>query len=183
MTMSFQEVMTIVSHHTLAKLITPKIVFKFVKTKFLQKVESGFDNFEKYAKFFITERRKDMEENKKELKDLLSLLLKADNLTSSDIVANTFMFLIAGHETTANTVSFALGLLAKHPEIQEKVREEARKLFGSSKNIEYSSVGDLKYAKAVFRETLRLYPSVVNIPKWTVADVELGGYRIPAQVK
>ena len=68
-----------------------------------------------------------------------------------------------------------------HPEVQEKVREEAKRVFSNDTNY-YSKFNDLVYTRAVFDETLRLFPSVVSIPKWTITETTLGKYTIPVEV-
>lgn len=84
-----------------------------------------------------------------------------------------------GHETTANTVSFALGVLALNPDIQEKVYEEAKEVLSDIDESEYfSNLSRLEYTKAVFDETLRKFPSVVSVPKYAIEDTTLGGYPI-----
>merc|ERR1712137_646724 len=94
------------------------------------------------------------------------------------------MFLVAGHETTANTTSFSFALLATYPEIQEKIFEESSRVFeGVDPSDYYSKFNELKYTRAVLEETLRMYPSVVSVPKWTIAETQLGDYVIPERVQ
>lgn len=73
-------------------------------------------------------------ENNIERNDVFNLLMKIgtegregeEKLTPDEIAAQCFIFFIAGHETSANTTSFALYNLVKHPEIQERLREEIK---------------------------------------------------------
>jgi len=184
-TMSFQRVMEIVSNHTLIKLLTPVWAMKtlpFFGFKKLKEVDTGFREFEAYAQLFVTQRRAEIEKTQSNSRrDLLSLLLNDEGLTNQDIIANSFIFMLAGHETTAHTVTFVIAMLAIYPEIQEKVYEEAvRVLDGVGKDKYYSKFNQLQYTKAVFEETLRMYPSVAAIPKYTVEDTRLGDYLIPS---
>jgi cytochrome P450 len=83
--------------------------------------------------------------------------------------------LIAGHETTANAVCWALHLLATHPEEQERVRAEA-----CAATEEAWSTLTLPCATRVFQEALRLYPPIWLIERGAVQDDEVGGFHIPA---
>ena len=71
--------------------------------------------------------------------------------------------LLAGHETTANALSFALWLLARHPEVQEALAAECFAVLGG-RLPEAADYGKLVLAEQVFAEALRLYP-----PVWVTA--------------
>jgi len=75
--------------------------------------------------------------------------------TDAEMVDQVAIFFLAGHETSASALSWALYLLATHPDWQDKVAKEAEKL-----TPEFSSVSNLKVTRDVFREALRLYPPV-----------------------
>jgi len=102
-------------------------------------------------------------------------------LTAYEILGNIQTIFLAGMETTANTMAFALYELAKSPDIQEKVHEEAMDVLGSSgghvKNIE--QIKELKYASAVFHEALRLHGPVPWLIHQNSKDTELGGHKLP----
>ncbi|KAJ8965098.1 hypothetical protein NQ317_010501 [Molorchus minor] len=123
-------------------------------------------------------------------KDLLQLLIdiktdkdgnkdgyQADgkSLTMNEIVAESFLFFLAGFETSSTTMTFALYLLAVHPELQEKVREEIRTVFARHGNqMTYDSLNELKYMKQVIDETLRMYSPLPFVTRECVES-----YKIP----
>ncbi|CAI2358287.1 unnamed protein product [Caenorhabditis sp. 36 PRJEB53466] len=78
-------------------------------------------------------------------------------LTTEEIVSQLSVFLIAGFDTTALSLSFSTFLLATHPEIQQKVREEVDKECPDPE-ISFDQLTKLKYLDCVIKETLRLYP-------------------------
>jgi cytochrome P450 len=86
--------------------------------------------------------------------------------------------MLAGHETTANALSFSLWLLAKHPEMQRQLHEEAVCVLGdrAANADDYSR---LPYATQVFSEALRLYPPVWVMARTCVQPYEIAGYTIP----
>ncbi|KAK7044834.1 cytochrome P450 [Favolaschia claudopus] len=104
------------------------------------------------------------------------------SLTEDELLSNSFAFLLAGHETTAHSLSFAVGFLALHPEAQRKIYEEALLLWpdGTPTSASTSSYKEcmpkLPYTTAVFHETIRLFPAVVRLSKLVHADA-----TIPAQ--
>lgn len=119
--------------------------------------------------------------------DLLSMLIEAvdpeatgnESATMSDrqLHDECLTVLLAGHETTANALSFALWLLARHPEIQEAVSAEAQTVLGERAPgaEDYSR---LKYTTQVFAETLRLYPPVWVTARTCAEPYEIAGYKI-----
>lgn len=104
-------------------------------------------------------------------------------LTADEIFGNIFVINFAGHDTTANTLAFSMLLLAAHPDVQDWVAEELQELTPANEKWEYSFLfPKLKRCKAIlvklfyaysnscsFRqlETLRLYPPIMSLPKWT----------------
>lgn len=94
---------------------------------------------------------------------------KYAKLTDREVIGNIYVFLLAGHDTTAHTLAFTFGLLALYPEIQKKTYESIKQVLpNSSDELSYEKISELKYCLAVFMETLRLYPSVVVIPKYSI---------------
>jgi cytochrome P450 len=103
-------------------------------------------------------------------KDILSSLLKArdpdtgEPFTRRELVDQIGILFLAGHETSASALAWALYLLANRPDIQERLHQEAVSVFGD-RLPEFRHVKHLRLARDVFRETLRLYPPVAFIPR------------------
>ncbi|ETE57585.1 Cytochrome protein, partial [Ophiophagus hannah] len=89
-------------------------------------------------------------------------------------------FFIAGTETTATTLQWALLLMVAYPEIQEKVRKEIEDTLDPTHSICYQDRVKLPYTYAVIHEVLRLkYVLIVGVPRQSARDVNLYGYHIP----
>jgi cytochrome P450 len=86
---------------------------------------------------------------------------------------------IAGSETTGNTVAWACYLLATHPDAQRRLQREVDLVLGGA-DAGAETLGALPYTRAVITEALRLYSPVWILPRKAVADVELGGARLRA---
>jgi cytochrome P450 len=115
--------------------------------------------------------------------DILNLLIEARDaengrrLTREEIRANVITFFAAGHESTANAITWALYLLSRSYEWRERIRAEAEKeMDGSS-----SPVFDrMVQTRAVIEESLRLYPPLAAISRVALADDNLAGLHVPA---
>jgi cytochrome P450 len=113
--------------------------------------------------------------------DLLTHLLEAldttgaDGLTEAEVRSNILTFIAAGHETTANTLSWALFLLSQSREWRERVEAEVdRELTGSA-----SGIADrLTATRAVIEETIRLYPPISAISRVALGNDALNGEAV-----
>ncbi|MGH3756336.1 cytochrome P450 [Actinophytocola sp.] len=87
--------------------------------------------------------------------------------------------LLAGHETTASTVGWTLDLVSQHPEVSDRLREEAVAVYGDRRPT-YEDLPRLRYTNMVLQEAMRLFPPVWILPRRAVGDDEVGGYHVPA---
>jgi cytochrome P450 family 135 len=104
--------------------------------------------------------------------DVLSLMLQAtheDGTPMSDLELRDQLvtLLVAGHETTATALSWAIERLTRHPDKLERLTDEVR-------------AGDDEYLKAVVTETLRLRPVIVLVARRLTCPLEIGGWTLPA---
>ncbi|MDT5068432.1 MAG: hypothetical protein QOK02_4587 [Mycobacterium sp.] len=100
------------------------------------------------------------------------------SLSDNEIADELIVFLFAGHDTTATTLTYALWQLGRHPEIQDRVAAEVAAL--PDRELEPDDVGALGYTVQVLREALRLCPPGPTGTRLATRDVEIGGYRVPA---
>ncbi len=82
-----------------------------------------------------------------------------DVFDTEEMIDQVAIFFLAGHETSASALAWALYLLAYDPKAQDRVAAEVEAVFGNDAP-SFSAVNKLKFTKAVFRETMRLYPPV-----------------------
>ncbi|XP_067145069.1 cytochrome P450 3A6-like [Centruroides vittatus] len=85
---------------------------------------------------------------------------KKSLLTPIHCLANSFYVAIATYDTIRNPMMFATYLIAKYPEVQDRIREEIFQFSNKDESIDYISLTKMKYLDQVFCETLRLYPPV-----------------------
>ncbi|KAI8849878.1 cytochrome P450, partial [Chytridium lagenaria] len=120
---------------------------------------------------------------KKGYRDLLDLYLDVNvegkGLTDKQLRDMVLNMMIAGRDTTAQSLSWAIWLLSSRPKVVEAIRKELDEMTNGEVPT-YDEVSTLKYANAVFLETLRLYPSVpANIKICVKEDILPGGLHIP----
>lgn len=130
----------------------------------------------------IAERRRSGEPRP----DLLQMLLDARDaetgagMDDPQVRDEAVTLMLAGHETAAAALSWAWYLLARHPQAMERMREELDAVLGGRAPA-VDDLPRLPYTRAVFDETLRLYPPAWGQPRESVEEDEIGGYRIAAE--
>jgi cytochrome P450 len=116
--------------------------------------------------------------------DLLSRLvgsgdLQGHALTNQEVKLAVLPLLFAGHETTAMALTWALFLLARHPEAQSRMAAELGRI-PSSRRVTISDVPSLRYTRWVVQESLRLYPPIWGFGRTAERETRLGPYDVPA---
>jgi len=120
----------------------------------------------------VIQQRKNGPEAKDINKDLLGFMLNARDennlgLTDENIRDQVITFLIAGHETTSNTLAWTLYELSRHPEIEEKILQEIVNLGITHDGLPTSEQSSsMKYTYQVLKETLRMYSPLRALGKY-----------------
>ena len=152
-----------------------------------------------HSRMVIQERKKELELGKEERSlsesqvkakkkgkylDFLDILLTArdeegNGLTDQEIQDEVDTFMFEGHDTTTSGMCWTLYCLAKHPEHQDKVREEVRNVLMGRDWLEYDDLKELKYTQWCIKEAMRLYPPVFLVTRQATGNLELEGHQIP----
>ncbi|NXY46599.1 CP46A hydroxylase, partial [Ceuthmochares aereus] len=154
------------------------------KQKLIKEVKESVRLLRRVGKECIDQRREAIQNGKEASLDILTQILKGNALeeTTDDesILDNFITFFVAGHETTANQLSFTVMALAQHPEILERVQAEVDEVLGAKRDIDYEDLGKLTYLSQVLKESLRLYPPVPGTVRWLEKEHIINNVRIPA---
>mmetsp|Transcript_18105 Transcript_18105/g.39342 ORF Transcript_18105/g.39342 Transcript_18105/m.39342 type:complete len:463 (-) Transcript_18105:22-1410(-) len=113
--------------------------------------------------------------------DLLSLVIeqtKQEAISEQELVDQVMTFLVAGHETTATTLSWAMYLLSVNPDAQHKAAAEVRAVAGD-KTLAWDDFEKMPFLAAVLDETLRLYPAAPITSREALEDDTVAGHHIP----
>lgn len=118
--------------------------------------------------------------------DMLDLLMESryedtgEPMDDAQITREVRMLIGAGHETTSNTLTWALYLLSKDPEVEEKLHAEVDSVLGS-RTPTLEDLPKLPYAKMVIEEAMRLYPAAHANARQSIGEDQLGDYYIPPE--
>ncbi len=114
--------------------------------------------------------------------DLLSMLLAATSdedgaMTDKQLRDESITLMLAGHETTALTLTFAFYLLGKHPEVAARLQRELDDVLGD-RPATAADLPRLRYADAIVRESMRLYPPAWAVGREAIAPCTIAGHAI-----
>jgi len=159
------------------RFVTPD----WVPTRENRAFEAALDRLETVVAEIIAERRGTEGHGEDEPPmDLLSILLRAQKRgkqSDEQLRDEVMTMLLAGHDTTALTLTYACYLLAEHPAAEKRVHAELDSTLDGAPT--FADVQGLTYLDRVLQETMRLYPPVYTIFREPIVDVKLGGYRVP----
>ncbi|MEZ5709048.1 MAG: cytochrome P450 [Blastomonas sp.] len=101
-------------------------------------------------------------------------------LGEDEVVDHMNFLMMAAHDTITSSATSMLLLLARHPEWQDKVRDEMLSVGRRGEPLGYDQQAELELTEMVFKEALRMIPPVPSTPRRALRAFEFGGYRIPA---
>ncbi|KAM4734352.1 thromboxane-A synthase [Anableps anableps] len=127
----------------------------------------------------LDQRRQDQENGSPQPQESPARRPHRKMMTEDEIVGQAFVFLLAGYETSSNTLAFTCYLLAVNPECQRQVQEEVDDFFTRHDSPDYSNVQELKYLDMVVCEALRLYPPGFRFAREIDHDCEVNGQVLP----
>lgn len=128
----------------------------------------------------IAKKRVKMAEKERTEVDIISVALESGGFTDEELVNQMMTFLVAGHETTATAMIWGMYLLCKHPEVQQKLREEVRaKLPSLDQDITPAELDDCQYLQATCKEILRLWAPVSLTLREADCDTSINGQFVP----
>jgi cytochrome P450 len=164
----------------LAFLPFPEVVLK-LPLPTMTRIRKGQAYLDTLIFRMIAERRKDPRDRG----DLLSMLLASvdteddsGGMSDKQVRDECLTVMLAGHETSANALSFALWELARNPDVQERLHRESSAALGDRLPAA-EDYGKLPYAAQVFAETIRLYPPVWVTARTAAEEYQYRGITIP----
>lgn len=197
-TMSYRDALAAVLSDIMTAVLVTKLPISLSFLPAFKRMEHAMDEFRRYMAEMVDQERNASRPSSRD--NLMSALVRAadtsksggsarESLTDEELYGNLFIWNLAGHDTTANTLAFAVTLLSVHPEVQEWISEEINSVFGSTppESWDYEAAFPrLKRVLALMYETLRVYGPVPSMPKTTgQADQTLriagNTYNLPPQ--
>ncbi|WP_292938479.1 cytochrome P450 [Noviherbaspirillum sp.] len=147
-----------------------------------RKVRRHFDNVHKIIERLHDERKRAGDQAEK---DLLSRLIMHEgeeagsSMSPQEVRDQMLTIFAAGHETTAQALTWTWYLLSQHPEVEARLHAELDAVL-QGRAPRQEDIGNLPYTRMVIEESMRLYPSVHTITRQALKDDEVQGHRIPA---
>lgn len=173
--------MTLLFRDVNRRLQNPLAVPRKIPTPQNRRVQKAIDRLEDLVFGLIDERQG----REGEYEDLLSMFIQArdeetgETMSKEQIRDELMTFIIAGHETTSNHLSWTLYLLSQHPEIRRRLEDELdENIAGDMPTLE--EVRKLEFLEKVMDESLRIYPPAWTVEREPLEDDEFDGYLIEA---
>ncbi|KAI5623733.1 sterol 26-hydroxylase, mitochondrial [Silurus asotus] len=145
---------------------------------------SAWDGIFKFACKLIDRKMEDiqmrLDAGQEVAGEYLSYLLSNTNMSKKDVYGSVTELLLAGVDTTSNTMMWALYQLSQYPKIQDTLYQEVNNIIKGDKIPTAEDITNMPYLKAVIKETLRIYPVVsTNARLLSENDVIIGGHFFP----
>lgn len=150
----------------------------WVPTKINREYKKAIQRLDKVIYGIIEKRKNDTVKHE----DMLGILMDARDaddglgMSSHQVRDELMTIFLAGHETTANALSWALYAISKHPEIQVKLFNEVNSIIGQ-RTPKPEDFMKLQYTQNIIHETLRFYPPLYILSRDVTEDVTIGRYR------
>ena len=177
--------MTILTRYAFAQAGNPFSVPPWVPTQRNREFHRALETIDSIVLGLIRARQAARDSGEGPRGDLLDMLLDAEDaetgerMTEQEVLDEVKTVFAAGHETTANALTWTWFLLSKYPEAGEKLKAELDATL-SERPSTLDDIPDLRYTREVFDEAMRLYPPVPALVRRVVRPTSLGSYRIPA---
>jgi cytochrome P450 len=177
---TLEQAATVVMEHTYDRLESLLDLPPFVPAPRNRRFRSALRQIHQLVDRIISERKR----TRQKVPDLLSLLLRerdedtGQGMSEQQVRNEAITLLLAGHETTANALTWTWFLLSQHPSAADRIRAEAAEVL-DDRAPAFSDLPRLGHTLRVFQEALRLYPPIWIMERRVLADDEIGGYHIP----
>ncbi len=164
---SFQNHLELIFPMINDRITAPFPIWRFFPSKKDKQLKTSLKSIEKIVYDFIKDAKNRLKNNQ-ELRDnpsnfLEALLIEGEKedtvFDEKTLYGNVIAMLLAGEDTTSNTLAWTLFYLGQHPEIVQKIREEANNTYNTSTPENYDQITSLKYTNAVIQEAIRLKPT------------------------
>jgi len=158
--MDFPTSVGLVMNYTRALIIFPAWLLKIFPLKIFREVQKAKDEFNNYMHELISSATSSP--NASARGDLLTSMAKASTqdtkgaLSGQEIIGNIFIFVLAGHETTATALQTALIMLAATPALQQQVQDEIRSIWDLKKEGEDMDYGDYPKMRVIMALMVRV---------------------------
>uniref|UniRef100_A0A8C5KJM6 unspecific monooxygenase n=1 Tax=Jaculus jaculus TaxID=51337 RepID=A0A8C5KJM6_JACJA len=165
----------------LSVLFPPLVpIYEMLKTFILPN-----DSLQSFKQFVTRIKKSHLDSRKKDRDYFLQLIMNTQKskgpyrgFSDEEIITQIVLFVMASYETTSNSLSFLMHVLATHPDIQKKLQEEIDRVLPAKAPATHDALVEMEYLDMVVKENLRLYPVGNRIVRVCKKDVEVNGVYI-----
>lgn len=164
----------------MAHLFLPTWIIPYLPVPSFIKLRNAAKRLRTICIGLLAEKRATMAEKSIDKPDIISILLNSASMSDDELTDQLLTFLAAGHETTASATTWASYMIATHPEIQARLRDEVRtQLAKNDGQIDADALDAMPYLSAVCSETLRFWPTVPSTGRVAIRPTTVAGHAIP----
>ena len=171
------EIIALLQDKTYREFSAPVILPDWLPLAYKQRERQAITELHRMMDRIISERQANFEDTG----DLLSMLLLARDedgkgMSNEQLRDEVTTLFIAGHETTATALTWAMYSIATNPEVEARLMQEIDGLNGETPSFDH--LRQLTYTEQVIKEAMRLYPPTWSFPRQVAEPVEIGGYQL-----
>jgi cytochrome P450 len=181
---AIERAMPVILSHTFDRLGRVFSFPQWVPTPENRRFQSALRSIDRVVNEIVDRHRRAQDTGANE-GDLLSMLVRIRDPETGAGFSNlqlrneTITFLLAGHETTANALTWMFYLLSQHPEVEAELRQEISQELGDRAPT-LADLSRLTFTKMVIKESMRLFPPIWIIERRVIQDDVVGGFHLPA---
>jgi len=171
----------------LKRMLSPLPTWRWFPTRTDRELARGMAAVNEAVDGFVAQARRRIEADpalRTQPRNLLEAMIAAadepgSGITDVQVSGNVMTMLLAGEDTTANTIAWLIDLLWRHPDALARATEEVRRVIGDSKQPSFEQVSQLDFVEACAHETMRLRPVAPILGLQAKKDVVVGGVQVP----
>jgi cytochrome P450 len=171
------------------RVLAPVRYWRYVRLPSDRALDRSIQTVKAAIASFISQARARLRDNpelQRHPRNLLEAMINAadeggSGVDDRDVAGNVLVMLLAGEDTTANTLAWMIDLLHRHPQALQRAQDEVRRLAPDPAQFTPEQIGALDYLEACAHETMRLKPVAPMLPVQAVSDTTIAAIEVPAE--
>ena len=170
------------------RIFAPLPTWRWLRTPAVRRFERAMAEVKRAVDGFVAQARARLAADpslRQHPRNLLEAMIAAadepgSGIDDSQVAGNVLTMLLAGEDTTANTLAWMIHLLWRHPACLQRATTEVRAVFAQGDVLTMEKLAQLDYVEACMHETMRLKPVAPTIPLQALRDTTIGDVKVPA---
>lgn len=161
----------------------PRYMNKVFASSYLKAHDDGWATIFRIGNKYIDKKVAEIDEKLErgeEDNSFLATILSHEDLSQDEVYSSIADLMMAAVDTTSNSMQWVIEMLARHPDIQEKLHQEIISNAPDGQTPSHDCIQNSPYLKAVIKEVLRMYPIAITVTRILNEDTVIMGYQVPA---